>query len=81
MGPRTLGGGGLPRQKDTSIVPRPVSQTGFAFFYINVCGSSMNVWVYVRTTVCGGWVWGGVGGVGCRGGGLMHLSTTKIRHI
>ena len=53
MGPRTLGGGGLPRQKDTSIVPRPVSQSVFALFYINVCGSSMNVGMYVRMIVCG----------------------------
>ena len=40
MGPRVLGGGGLPRQKATSIVPRPASQTWFALFYINVCGSN-----------------------------------------
>ena len=40
MGPRVLGGGGLPRQKATSIVPRPASQTWFALFYINVRGSN-----------------------------------------
>ena len=40
MGPHVLARGGLPRQKATSIVPRPVSQTGFALFYINVCGNS-----------------------------------------
>ena len=61
MGPRALGGGGLPRQKAPSIVPRPVSQRGFALFYIKVCGSSMNVCMYVRMTVCGGWVGGWAG--------------------
>ena len=43
MGLRVLGWGGLPRRKASSIVPRPVSQSGFAMCVVVLAEISFEV--------------------------------------